>query len=275
MRILLTLLLASIMLAASGAPTQAVAGECTTSEIQIGGCPSVGGTIVDNEVILNGNQPGIPGNGNSGPNGNGNGNGNGNSASNGSNGTAQPPPVCNPQIAPCVDRGAFTVTSLPVPTLDDIAAFRPTPGVDHMEPNGWFVVGLDANFYATGGASVVNGTLLGYDASVRFTPIRWQWFYGDGATATTSTKGGTWKSLGIAEFDPTPTSHVYSVPGTYYIDLTIGYRAEYSFNGSTYAPIVGTLWLPANRLVATVGSAKTVLVERDCTVNPAGPGCSN
>ena len=235
------------------------------------------GSIVDAEVILNGNQPGVPGNGNSGPNANanGNGNGNGNGANNGSNNGAQPPPACTPQTAPCVDRGAFTVTSLPVPTLNDIAAFRPTPGVDHMEPNGWFVVGLDANFYATGGASVVNGTLLGYDASVRFTPIRWQWFYGGGATATTSTKGGTWKSLGIAEFDPTPTSHVYSAPGTYYIDLTIGYRAEYSFNGSTYATIVGTLWLPANRLVATVGSAKTVLVERDCTVNPAGPGCSN
>ena len=94
-------------------------------------------------------------------------------------------------------------------------------------------------------------------------------------TTTTSTRGGTWKSLGITEFDPTPTSHVYQLAGTYYIDLTIGYRAEYSFNGSTYAPIMGTLWLPANRLVATVGSAKTVLVERDCVVNPTGPGCSN
>ena len=230
----------------------------------------MGGSLTDDAAVLNGNQPGGRGNGNSGGNSAGNGNGN----SGGSN-TSVPLTCATGLVSPACDRSAFSATTLPVPSLDDIAAFRPTPGVDHMEPNGWFVVGLDANFYATGGASVVPGTLLGYEASVRFTPIRWQWFYGDGSTTTTSTRGGTWKSLGITEFDPTPTSHVYQLAGTYYIDLTIGYRAEYSFNGSTYAPIMGTLWLPANRLVATVGSAKTVLVERDCVVNPTGPGCSN
>lgn len=159
------------------------------------------------------------------------------------------------------------------PTLADIAAFRPTPEVNNMEPNGWFVVGLDANFYATGGVRVVDGTLLGLPASVRFTPIRWSWQYGDGSSATRSTRGGTWEASGIREFYPTPTSHVYDRAGTYYIDLSVGYRAEYSFNGSTWGTIPGTLWLPSNRLVATVGGAKTVLVERDCTVHPGGPGC--
>jgi hypothetical protein len=166
------------------------------------------------------------------------------------------------------------VTELPVPTLSDIAAFRPTPGVDHMEPDGWFVVGLDANFYATGGSSVVSGTLLGYPADVRFTPIRFTWSYGDASSATRTTRGAPWASLGIQEFEPTATSHVYERAGTYYIDLTIGYRAEYNFDGSGWRTIAGTLWLPANRLVATVGSAETVLVERDCTLSPVGPGCS-
>ena len=240
---------------------------CTDLDYATGVCPRVTGGLTDDAAVLTGNQPGAPGNGNSGGNGNGSG-----------SGTTDPnaPLTCaTGLVSSACDRGTWGATTLPVPTLNDIAAFRPTPGVDHMEPNGWFVVGLDANFYATGGASVVPGTLLGFDASVRFTPIRWQWFYGDSTSATKSTGGGTWKSLGITEFDPTPTSHVYQAAGTYYIDLTIGYRAEYSFNGSGYAPIVGTLWLPANRLVATVGSAKTVLVERDCVVNPAGPGCSN
>lgn len=160
------------------------------------------------------------------------------------------------------------------PSLSDIAHFRPTPGVDHMEPDGWFIAGLDANFYATGGSSVVNGTLLGYEAQVRFTPIRWTWAYGDGTSSTKSTKGNTWAALGLREFDPTPTSHIYAAPGTYYIDLTIGYRAEYNFAGTGWQTIAGTLWLPANRLVATVGSATTVLVDRDCNRNPNGPGCS-
>ena len=204
--------------------------------------------------------------------------GSGGSNSTGGSGTTETPPDPGCEnvvdIRGC-DRGGRGGETLPVPTLTDIAAFRPSPGVDHMEPNGWFVVGLDANFYATGGSSVVPGTLLGYPANVRFTPIRWRWTYGDGASATLATRGATWAAQGIQEFEPTSTSHVYSAAGTYYIDLTIGYRAEYNFNGSGWATIAGTLWLPANRLVATVGSAKTVLVERDCTAPPFGPGCSN
>jgi hypothetical protein len=236
----------------------------------------VNGELTDDSAVLTGNQPGSGGNGSSGANGSGaNGSGSNSTGNNGAADSDTPLTCETGLVTSACDRGTWGATTLPVPTLNDIAAFRPTRGVNHMEPNGWFVVGLDANFYATGGASVVPGTLLGYDASVRFTPIRWQWYYGDGAMATRLTKGGTWASQGIAEFDPTPTSHVYQAAGTYYIDLAIGYRAEYSFNGSSYAPIAGTLWLPANRLVATVGSAKTVLVERDCTLNPAGPGCSN
>jgi hypothetical protein len=237
-------------------------GTCSPLASATGTCPTVGAHLTDDEAVLHGTQPG--------------GGGSGSGSGTGSSGAPTPPP------GPCAwvaadgtcERGEFEVFSLPVPTLSDIAAFRPTAGVDHMQPDGWFVVGLDANFYATGGSSVVPGTLLGYPANVRFTPIRWQWHYGDGTSATRSTRGATWAAQGIPEFDPTPTSHVYTVPGTYYIDLTIGYRAEYNFSGSGWATIAGTLWLPANRLVATVGSAKTVLVERDCTLSPPGPGCS-
>ena len=220
------------------------------------GCPTVGAEIDGDHVDVGAIQPGTAGT----------------ATGNAGDGSQQPvDPGCTVTPSLCVDRPEFGV--LRTPTLADIVSFRPTPGVDHMEPNGWFVTGLDANFYATGGSSVKTGTLLTLPASVRFTPIRWSWAYGDGATATKATRGATWKSQGIRAFDPTPTSHVYLIPGTYYIDLTIGYRAEYSYDGSTFAPIAGTLWLPANRLVATVGGAKTVLVERDCVANPSGPGC--
>ena len=259
-----------ILLVAISGTSQASADPpaCDSSQILISGCPSVDGDLDDDSAVLTGTQ-----------NGDGSGTSTGTGSSGGTGSTEVPPdPACAALTASreCNrgDRGGDD-TATPAPTLTDIAAFRPTAGVDHMQPNGWFVVGLDANFYATGGSSVVSGTLLGYPADVRFTPIQWQWVYGDGTGATRSTPGATWAAQGIAEFDPTPTSHIYTEPGTYYIDLTIGYRAEYRFNGSGWATIAGTLWLPANRLVATVGSAKTVLVERDCTLSPVGPGCSN
>ena len=257
-RVAETLIAVIVCLAVVPAGTAVADPTCDRDQVLLGGCPTVDAGIDGDHVDITGTQPGS-------------GSGPGNSGGGGGN-TQQPvDPDCPPAPALCVSRGEWGATT--TPTLADIVSFRPTPGVDHMEPNGWFVTGLDANFYATGGSSVVTGTLLGRPASVRFTPIRWAWAYGDGASATRSTKGGTWRSQGIHSFDPTPTSHVYNNPGTYYIDLTIGYRAEYSWDGSSYGSIVGTLWLPANRLVATVGGAKTVLVERDCAANPSGPGC--
>lgn len=238
------------------------ASACTLQELRDGD-PTCG-EIADDQVILTGTQPGA-GSGSSGGSGGG-----GGSGASGTGGIAEAPAAPPCDTIRCARD--FTVTTI-TPTLDDIAAFRPTPEVNHMEPNGWFVVGLDANFYATGGVRIVDGTLLGYPASVRFTPIRWRWQYGDGSSATRSTRGGTWDALGIREFDATPTSHVYERAGTYYIDLTVGYRAEYRWNELGWGAIPGTLWLPSNRLVATVGGAKTVLVERDCTVSPGGPGC--
>jgi hypothetical protein len=142
-----------------------------------------------------------------------------------------------------------------------------------MEPDGWTVAGLDTNFYAITGPHVVGGTLLGRPADVRFTPVSYLWAYGDGSSATRGTKGGTWASQGIAEFEPTPTSHVYEQLGDYTITLSIVFAAEYRFAGGPWQPVVGTITLPANDLHLRVGSAKTVLVEHDCLADPSGPGC--
>ena len=142
-----------------------------------------------------------------------------------------------------------------------------------MQPDGWVVPGLDANFYAVTAQHVVNGTLLGQPASVRFTPVAFHWDYGDGNAATRSTKGATWAALGIPEFGPTPTSHVYVTEGEYTIRLTIDFAAEYRFAGSPYYPIDGVIPLRANDLHVSVDGAKTVLVEHDCAANPSGPGC--
>ena len=186
-------------------------------------------------------------------------------ASNGN--TAAPCPVgrfgCDP-------RDDYTVITV---TLSDIARFRPAPGIQRMQPDGWVVVGLPANIYSIVDTQIVPGELLGQPADVRFTPIAWQWNYGDGTTATLPTRGGTWHALGLHEFDPTPTSHTYHQPGSYTIRLSIVYRAEYRIAGSPFTPIAGTLTLPANDLHITATGAKTVLVDRDCTQLPRGPGC--
>ena len=161
------------------------------------------------------------------------------------------PVICNP---------------LPEVTMADIAAFRPTRPTQGMEPSGWMVVGLPANFYGSATADVKA-------AQVRFTPLRYRWVYGDGASAASRSGGRTWAALGAAEFDATPTSHTYGTTGTFTIRMAVDYGAEYSFAGQPWRTIPGTLTVWAPDLTATATAAKTVLVARSCLANPSGPGC--
>ncbi len=238
-----------------------------------GDCPllscAVTGELTDDSAELTGND-GAPGSG-----------GGAGGGASGDGRAAAPLPQCEtalvtyangvPTCTAEVERDGWDVTA-PV-TLVDIASFRPTAATHHMQPDGWTIAGLPTNFYAKTGTQIVPGTLLGQRADVRFTPVQYYWDYGDGSTATRSTRGDTWAALGVAEFDATPTSHVYSTAGPYVIRLSVGYSAEYRYAGSTWVPIAGQLVLPANDLAITVGGAKTVLVAEDCRANPSGPGC--
>ncbi len=260
MRIALVLAL----VATAFATTDASHSRCTDFDIRSGAC-SIASSTNGNEAVLEGTAA---------------------SGAPGSSGTGPAAPVTpttprNPRPAPCSPgddlsahacdpRDGYDVT---VVTLADIARFRPAPGIQRMEPDGWVVVGLPANIYSLVDRQLVPGTLLGMAADVRFTPVAWRWSYGDGATATLPTKGATWAALGLREFDATPTSHVYQTAGSYTIRLDIVYRAEYRLDGGAFTPIAGTLALPANELHITASGAKTVLVDRDCTVSPRGPGC--
>ncbi|WP_167048161.1 hypothetical protein [Salinibacterium sp. ZJ454] len=172
-----------------------------------------------------------------------------------------PPPGPGPATAPYVV------------TVRDIASFRPTSAIQSMEPDGWMVVGLDTNFVAAAAQHVRSGTLLGQPAEVRFSPVSYHWSYGDDTSRAGSSPGASWAALGLEEFDPTSTSHVYGTAGTFTISLTVNYAPEYRYAGGSWTSIAGTVGAPGNQLVATAGDVKTVLVAMDCRANPSGPGC--
>ena len=251
-------------------PARAAAdAACPYLQAHTSGCPTVSGSIGNGGVDLSGSQDGA---GTGAGTGSGNGSGTGSGSNNtgggrpggtGGSGNQTPPP-----------RDGYTVTmpgdALPQPiTLADLVNFRPHAAIHRMEPNGWMVVGLATNFYAESSADVLDGQLLGRPASVRFTPRAYHWTYGDGTAATLATKGASWAALRIAEFDPTPTSHVFRTPGAYTITLSVDVGAEYRFDGGSWNPIAGTLPVAANPLVASAGDARTVLVEQDCLAHPS------
>lgn len=161
----------------------------------------------------------------------------------------------------------------PTVTMRDIASFRPAEPGNGMEPGGWAVVGLPANFVAESSVQTLSGTLLGRPAEVRFHPVAYRWTHSDGAVVQTSTPGSTWEALGQAEFTETATSHVYAASGEYTVDVAVVFVAEYRFNGSVWRWIDGTLSVPGAPQSVLVGEFDTVLVTGDCRVAPDGPGC--
>ena len=177
-----------------------------------------------------------------------------------------------PRVPCLIPEPAEIAAAGPV-AVTDIATFRPQPPTAGMQPNQWMIVGLDTNFFAEASTHTVDGTLFGGTAQVRFTPIGYAWDYGDGSTASLGIPGKTWAKYKIAEFDPTPTSHVFEEPGDYTITLAVTYSAEYRVAGSSWQNVIGTLTIVAPPLTATAGHATTVLVDEDCNTNPAGIGC--
>ena len=286
-----TLGLLALVLIVLAFPVIAKADNCTPQTIYTGLC-TVSGELDDQGAVLTGNQ-GVPGGqgGDRNPvrrppgvntpdfddDGSGGAGAGDTGAGDGAAAGAPDAPACGftgPAADLCwITTPEETVTVVGPVTLADIAAFRPDSAVDHMEPNGWTIAGLETNFYASGGTDIEGGTLLGQPANVRFTPVAWHWSYGDGAAASHPFPGDGWAALRLREFDSTGTSHVYDTYGGYTIDLNVEYSAAYRFAGGPWTAIAGTLTIPADPLRLTVGDATTVLVQSECTDNPAGPGC--
>ncbi len=259
------------VLVATGGIAQAAAATSQCGSEWISQCSvSNSGSQVD--VGGTAHHPGTGGGNVSGGSGSGGGgsrgSGSGGAPGSGTGGEASADEEC-PDIG-C--RGGYSVVLYPDVTIDDLASFVPARPTLGGEPAGFGVVGMPTNLVATASTHSLTGPLLGWDVSVRFRPVGFVFDYGDGATVRTTTGGTTWAALGLPQFSPTATSHVYRERGTYTVRLTLQYAADVDF-GSGWRPVSGYVNAPAPPYTLEVLDVRTALVERTCTENPGGPGC--
>lgn len=167
----------------------------------------------------------------------------------------------------------YTVVAPPDVTLADLASFRPARPTLGGEPSGFGVVGMPANVFAAASEQRLSGTLLGWDVTVRFVPAGFVFHYGDGSAARTSTGGATWQQLGLAQFTPTATSHVYGARGTYAVSVEVEYSASVDFGSGTWRPVAGYVTAESGGYDVRVVEVSTALVDKTCIENPRGPGC--
>jgi hypothetical protein len=288
--------------AAALATVRVPTSACSIDEGLVGGCAQSGGAIgnggVDVSAGWDSSSPGRGGGGNSGGDG---GDGYGGGGNGGGGGTGLPDGVSLVPGGVPVDsgdaasgpflpprRGAVVVPPDPaapacvpqtpcdpalVVRVADLVNIRAEAPGHAMEPDGWTVVGIPTNFFATASTHIQSGPLLGASADVRFTPVGFRWDYGDGTSRRSVTGGASWAALQLAEFSETATSHVFERVGSPTIGLVVSYSAEYSFAGAGWRPVQGLLDVPAEPIPAIAERAGTVLVAESCSANPGGPGC--
>lgn len=170
-------------------------------------------------------------------------------------------------------RGNYTVAMPPELTIEDLASFRPTTPTLSGEPEGFAVVGMPANIVATASEQVLTGTVLDWDVRVRFTPVAFEFAYGDGTSTVTTSGGTSWGGLGQPQFTPTATSHTYRERGTFRATVTVRYEAAVDFGSGRWRQIPGHITASAGAYQMRVVEALTALVERTCTERPDSPGC--
>ncbi|GAB3598791.1 PKD domain-containing protein [Microbacterium tumbae] len=162
--------------------------------------------------------------------------------------------------------------AIPAVTIDDLVRFIPAGTALAGEPENVGVAGLPTNFVAAASAHSENGTLFGYPIAVRFTPVGYDFDFGDGSTASSPETGRGWEELGQAQFTPTPTSHTYSERGEYTASVDVRYTAEVDL-GIGWFPVSGELTAAGADQQIRIFEARTALVAYTCEQAPASPGC--
>ena len=274
LKLLLTIGIAATTSFAVSSPVHSALNECTFEHASAGLCepPEADGAVNGGGVDVT---AGID----SGSNGSGNHSSDADSSGSGSDAPASDTPTVTGPDA--IDRDGYEVNCIPnspcdpnfIVSIRDLVNFTPATASTGMEPNGWMVVGLPANFIADASTHIRSGMLLGFAAEVRFTPTGYSWTFGDGASARVASGGATWAAQGLPEFSDTSTSHRYAASGTFVITSTVNYTAEYRFAGRQWHGIAGSVAATAAPFTAVAGQTKTALVNDDCQAESAGPGC--
>jgi hypothetical protein len=230
----------------------AIAVSCTAAQITTGTC-SVGGGTTGDGVDLWGNASwggSNPGDADSGPD--------------------ECPIVVNGQCeGSSPPKDGFGPTS-----VRDIESFRPRSPQQFVEPDGWSIRHVPTNFWSNAATHVVSGQLLGNPAHVRFTPVLYRRYFGDGHRTTTTHRGASLQELGQSPWTRTPTSHSYDDAGNYRVRLVVWYTAEFRFGNQEWRDLDGMVTARGNDIELLVVSTETVLVARQCRTAAIGCGAT-
>lgn len=154
---------------------------------------------------------------------------------------AAPAEAAAPVITPAIVLQAFQEVPLP----DAVLTIQP--------PDGLTLVNFDTNFLTEAEPFVENLTLLTNAVDLDITPTSYTWDFGDGTTRTTTTPGAPYPDLEV--------THAYERTGTYQLNVTITWSADFRVNGGPWIPVDGTVPITSPDVALQVQEGTPVLVD--------------
>ena len=127
-------------------------------------------------------------------------------------------------------------------------------GVVKVQPAGKTLVNFDTVFYTEAGAYDLPAvTILGSAVRVRATPIRYDWFFGDGGAAPDAGPGARGR---------TDVAHRYARTGQVGPYIVITWSGVYTVDGGAGQPVTGTAQTTGPPTALQVAQARSELVSR-------------
>ena len=120
-------------------------------------------------------------------------------------------------------------------TVADFRRLPIAPSSPQMQPaDGRGLVNMDLILWTDPGAQTMVTTVLGVPVTVRATPVRYAWDFGDGSPPLVTTQaGGPYPDRSVARS--------YDRSGSYALTLTTTWAGEYQVNGTgPWLPVLGT-----------------------------------
>jgi hypothetical protein len=127
------------------------------------------------------------------------------------------------------------------------AMFRPTKPVARVSPSGQLRPGQAARFSSNLSVKYGTAVLLGSLVKVRFTPINWEWNFGDGQL-----ESGPVLSTGSGS-NTVAADHAFVKSGSYPAFIRVEYAVAYRVAGGGWLEDPDTIWLSSNGLNVLVG----------------------
>lgn len=171
-----------------------------------------------------------------------------------------------------VPPGRAPAPPLPVITETEFKEFDiPASTINTYPGQAWGIAFRNTAFWADASTHYIDTTLLGYAVTIKATPRKYHWKFGDGHTYTSSQPGT--KPPDADDLDTAAVTHMYEHRGWVTVNLTTDYTGMYKVEGQPWKTIPGTASVNAESHDLRVYVYEKYLVNHTCEEDPDGPDC--